>query len=65
MIIKYNALETKKMQDEIKRKKKAEYQKHLATIEREKYTYGLYYEETCENGKTKSQPKLVRKPQNK
>lgn len=65
VIIKYNALETKKMQDEIKRKKKAEYQKHLATIEREKYTYGLYYEETCEDGKTISQPKLVRKPQNK
>ena len=64
VIIKYNALETKKMQDEIKRKKKAEYQKHLATIEREKYTYGLYYEETCEDGKTKFQPKLVRKRKN-
>lgn len=65
VIINYNALETKKMQDEIKRKRKAEYQKHLATIEREKYTYGLYYEETCEDGKTKFQPKLVRKPKNK
>ena len=62
VIIRYNALETKKMQDEIKRKRRAEYQKHLATIEREKYTYGLYYEETCKDGKTNFQPKLVRKP---
>ena len=62
VIIRYNALETKKMQDEIKRKRKAEYQKHLATIEKEKYSYGLCYEETCEDGKTKFQPKLVRKP---
>ena len=60
--VKYNALATKKRQTELASKQKEiEYRKHLATLKRKEYTYELRYEESCQDAKIKSQPKLVRK----